>query len=651
MRFPFILFLFAFLLHIYPLELMGQERHALSSDNRRARRAYERAGQALRQQQQQLALEFLEEAIARDQGFMEAYLLKGETLFSMQAYQESIDPYRQAAAIDAGHFPPVLFYLGSALLYTGQYAEARQVLDTFLSLEGISESLREKGTAYMLRCDFGLEAVNHPVPFDPRNPGPSINSIYAEYSPALTADEKTLVFTRKQPFSRSRDEYTNRHYEDFYISHYEDGRWTPAENLGPPINTAGNEGAQTITADGRLLFFTACNRADGFGSCDIYFSRQIGGEWEVPENAGRPLNSSSWDAQPAISPDGRTIYFASNRAGSLGAMDLWKATRNESGGWSDPENLGPVINTSGREMSPFIHPDNQTLYFASDGHMGLGGLDIFYSRRGPDGEWTTPVNIGYPINTHEDEFAFIVGASGEQAWFSAQMEGAIGERDLYTFDLYPDARPEPVTYMKGVVADAASKAPLSANFELIDIDSGERLIRAFSDPVDGSFLVAVPTGRNIALNVSKEGYLFFSAHFSYADVRLAVEPHLEDLFLQAIEPGAVMVLQNVFFDTDSYRITESSGRELLKLVGFMHDNPGVQIKISGHTDDTGNPEYNIDLSEKRAGEVRNFLVNHDVAPERIMYVGYGETRPVASNDTAEGRARNRRTTFRIVSLE
>ncbi len=650
MRLTF-LFLFGFIFLFTGIpELPGQPAGELTSVSRRARRAYERAEDALRTYDHRAAIEELERAIARDADFIEAHLLLGEVYFSREDYKKSISPYQRAIGLDPEFFPAAKYYLGVALYRTASYADAVSVLESFISMDVISDSFMERGLAYLARARFAKEAKNNPVPFQPHNPGPAINSEYAEYSPALTADEQTLIFTRKKPRegSPARSSY---YYEDFYISYFRDGEWSLAENLGPPLNTAGNEGAQTITANGRHLYFAACNRPDGLGSCDIYYARREGDRWSVPVNPGPPLNSYLWDSQPSISADGNTIYFTSSRKGSMGPMDIWKATRNEKGNWNTPQNMGPLINTGGNELSPFIHHDNNTLYFASDGHPGMGGLDIFYSRRDDDGNWGKPKNIGYPINTHGDEFAMIVGASGQYAWFSSDMEGGHGDSDLYTFELYPEARPQPHTYMRGVVVDAQTKKPLAAKFELINLHDGQTLTEASSDPVDGSFLVAIPTKKDLALNVSKEGYLFFSEHFSYANIRTEAEPYLRNIPLQPISEGQPVVLRNIFFETDSYALRETSYAELNRLVRFMKDNPGVHIEISGHTDSTGTFDHNLALSVNRARSVRDFLTRKEIPKERISYNGYADTKPVDTNETPEGRANNRRTEFQVMKTE
>ncbi len=627
----------------------AQRTDELTGSNRRARREYQQAAEAHRLYDNDFAVKELKRALNFDRNFIEAHLLLAEIYFHEGDYEKSIEPWQSTIMIDSLFFPAAHYYLGIAFFRTGSYAQAQQSFNHVLRTNRLRPFVLEQTEKYLESCRFALSALENPVPYNPVNPGRAINSRHAEYSPALTADEKTLIFTRKKPLFDSSDNDRPYYYEDFYISNFVDGEWTVASNLGPPLNTQGNEGAQTITADGRHMYFTACNRPDGFGSCDIYYARLQGGVYSKPVHVGLPLNSGAWDSQPSVSADGQTIYFTSSRSGSIGETDIWKATRAAGGNWNMPQNLGSVINTTGRELSPFIHHDNQTLYFASDGHPGMGGLDIFYTRRDENGTWGKPVNIGYPINTHSDEFGLIVGASGACAWFASDKEGGFGNSDLYTFELYKQARPQPVTYMKGFVFDSETSEPLEGVFELTDVQTGMQIISSLSDPVNGSFLVAIPAGKELALNVSKEGYLFFSEHFNYPDTKTVIKPYLRNIPLQPLSKGHSIVLRNIFFKTDSYQLEPSSYPELGKLLLLLQQNENIVIEVGGHTDSTGSFDHNLELSYMRAESVRDYLTGKGVRTERILYKGYADTRPVDTNETEEGRANNRRTEIEILS--
>ena len=618
------------------------------SSNRRAQRAFDRALEAYYVADYTRVLEETDRALSRDPVFLNALILRGEVLYAINQPDESLTLFETIVSINDTIYPMAHFYMGELRLKSGVYTEAKQSFEIFLSLDGIRLALAERARQLIVACQFAIKAMENPVPFNPENLGPGVNSRDAEYSPSLTADGQTLVFTRRKLPLNSGSPNRRSEVENFFISHDDGTRWTEARDMGPPLNTSGNEGAQSLSADGRELFFTACNRADGMGSCDIYYSLRTGSRWSAPINLGPGINSPYWDSQPSVSSDGKNLYFSSARPGSHGEMDIWVATRDDEGRWGDVKNLGQVINTSGRELSPFIHHDSQTLYFASDGHPGMGGLDLFYSKLDELGNWSEPVNLGYPVNTHADEFSLVVGASGDKAYFATDKPGGYGDMDIYVFALHEEARPQPVTYIKGNVYDKETGDALSASFELIDLMSGNTLHLAASDPILGEFLVVVPLKPVMALNVSSPGYLFFSEHFRVDNARDINDPFLMDVPMQAVRTGETVVLRNVFFDTDSFQLRKESEAELDKLIGFLDQNSTVRIEISGHTDNIGTYDYNLALSENRAKSVSDYLIERGINPGRITYKGYADTRPVDTNDTEEGRANNRRTEFSIL---
>jgi Tol biopolymer transport system component len=287
--------------------------------------------------------------------------------------------------------------------------------------------------------------------------GEMINSVHSEYHPSLTVDEQTLIFTRMRP-ADAETENGSKVEEDFYFSIKDKNGWKPAISLGPPINTHSNEGAHSISPDGRYFFYTGCERKEGYGSCDLYVSEKQGNKWAAPVNFGPIVNSEKWDAQPTISADGQTLVFVSGRPGGKGLADLWVSQKAANGQWQTPQNIGDSLNTDLDEYGPFLHPDGKTLYFTSSGHPGMGGKDIFYSKKKADGKWSKPVNIGYPINTKADEVHMVVSADGKKGYFSSDREGGFGKRDLYYFDLYEGAQPQPVTFLRGKVRDKKTAA-------------------------------------------------------------------------------------------------------------------------------------------------------------------------------------------------
>jgi outer membrane protein OmpA-like peptidoglycan-associated protein len=363
---------------------------------------------------------------------------------------------------------------------------------------------------------------------------------------------------------------------------------------------------------------------------------------------GATVNSSTWDSQPSFSSDGKTLYFASKRSGGRGSSDIWRTELQRDGQWSRPVNLGDTINSRVEEMAPFIHPDDQTLYFSSKGHPGMGGLDLYYSRKGANGNWQTPANMGYPINTFADEITLVVNARGDLAFISSDIPGGKGKQDVYNFPLYKEAQPLLTTYFKGVVYDAETKARLEARFELVDLATSKVIAESTSDPATGEFLLALPTERNYALNVAREGYLFYSDNFSLTGSNTSTRPFIKNIPLKPIRVGETVILRNIFFDTDKYTLKNESVTELEKLILLLLKNPKLRIDISGHTDNEGTAEYNLELSKNRAKTVYEYLIRQGISRERLTYSGYGLSRPVDVNTTEQGRAANRRTEFRVL---
>ncbi len=620
-----------------------------STKNAKAIKSYEKATKFYDSYDNADALKELDEAIKADDKFIEAYMLKGDILADMKKYESAIVCYQKAIEIDPDFYSNNYFNLGMAELKCGKYQLAKNSLTVYVNNKKVLPANKKKADFFLKNAEFGINALNNPVPFNPVNLGDSVNSKYNEYLPSLTADGQTLVITRRLPKDSNTVFESLSDQEDFYVCHrVDDSLWSKAKDIGPPINTPGNEGAQCISPDGKTLYFTACNRPDGIGSCDIYYSRRVGNAWSIPKNMGAVVNSAKWDSQPSISSDGNTLYFTSARSGGKGGMDIWKTTKDKLGVWTQPVNLGDSINTIRGEMAPFIHPDDQTLYFASDGHPGMGGFDIFYSRKDSAGNWGKAVNIGYPINTFADESYLIVNSAGDLAYFASDRPGGKGHLDIYSFPLYAKARPKMVTYMKGTVYDKNSYAKLYAKFELIDLKTGKTFLESYSDTLTGEFLVCLPSEKDYALNISKDGYLFYSENFKLSGVHPNSDPYLKDVPLQPIKVNETVVLKNIFFDTDKYDLKPESTTELERLKALLLKNPKLKIEIDGHTDNVGEAAYNQVLSENRAKAVYTYLIEHGIAKERLSYKGFGETMPINTEDSDKGRALNRRTEFRVL---
>lgn len=637
------------ILFVANLHTSVQAQIQYTSSNKKAIKYFDLAMSNFQSKQYEDCENNLLKALKEDDQFAEAHLMLAQIFDEQKKYDKANLYYKNVLEIDADFFPNIYLSLAYNEFILAAYDEALGFVKKFLTYDKIPEKTRKNALFLQKNCEFASEAVKNPRPFTPVNLGDSVNSLYNDYSPSLTVDEQTLVITVALP-RNAQTIHQLEFEEDFYVSYKTSGgRWEQAERMGAPLNSHGNEGAQSLSPDGKVLYFTICNRSDGLGSCDIYRSERTGNRWSMPVNLGIKVNSGSWDSQPSISSDGKTLYFASARSGGYGKMDIWKTTRDDEGGWSSPINLGDSINTEHSEMSPFIHPDGKTLYFTSSGHPGMGGMDIFYSVMDNNGNWSKPKNMGYPINTNNDEGFLIVNAQGNKAYFSSDKLGGVGGLDIYTFDLYEEARPTAVTYLKGTVYDSKTKKRLQATFELISLESSEVAVRSESDNLTGEFLVSLPTDKSYALNVSRDGYLFYSENFTLQGDHSKIKPFVKDVFLQPIEAGTIVVLKNIFFDFDKFDLKPESQAELNRLQSLLTKNPGMKIEIGGHTDNKGSAEYNQKLSESRARAVYDYLVNKGIDKNRLSFKGYGLTKPVDTNDSEEGRANNRRTEFKVIS--
>ncbi|MDP3469965.1 MAG: OmpA family protein [Daejeonella sp.] len=613
----------------------------ISSPIKQAQKYYNQANQYLGYKLYDKAINELNQAINLDKNFTAAYQQLGDIYRKSGNYNKALNSYKKVIEIDPEFLPLTYFGIAESELNTGNYDDAHEHFKKYLSYPGLSSESKQRTAKYITDCLFSIEAIKNPVSFKPVNLGPGINSKEEEYLPVITADEKMIIFTRQ----------SNRN-EDFFKSIKRDSLWTTAEYLSKEINTYNyNEGAQCISPDGNYLFFTGCNRPDGLGRCDIYISRWEGNGWSKPFNIGAPVNTPGWESQPSISADGRTLYFVSTRNGGYGGYDIWKSDLNHDGSWGLPVNLGPEINTLYDEQSPFIHTDDESLYFSSNGWPGLGNKDLFLSRKVFKDDvqtgWQKPQNLGYPINTFGEESGLSISSNGKLAFFSTNQKGGFGGLDIYSFELPEAMRPNIVTYVKGLVFDKNTKEILDAKVEIINLKDGKAIFDDIADPETGEFLATMMAGKSFGLNVSKEGYLFYSENFT-PNLNMINKPFIIEIPLQKIEIGGLVILNNIFFESGKFNLLPESKTELQQLIRFMKDNPSVSIEIGGHTDDIGDEKSNLELSENRAQTVYNYLVSNHVSATKISYKGYGEALPINDNSNEDNRQNNRRTEFKII---
>lgn len=613
--------------------------------NRKALQLYEKAFQKANENLTKEAITLLQEATSADENYADAWIALGRLQLELKNYPYSVVCFKRAQFIDLNYFKPFWLSYAAGLAGTGDFLKALEITEKFIDQVKPTGTqlelalIRKRSYAFAVQQEKEQQAEKNPVSFAPKNLGASVNSKMSEYLPSKTIDGTQLFFTRR----------VDTYNEDFYSATRQNAsNWETAQPLRGSLNTPQSEGAMMISQDGTWLVFTGCYRPDSYGGCDLYISYKTKEGWSAAKNLGNRINSDQWESQPCLSPDKRELYFASRRPGGLGGSDIYVSRLQENGQWSDPENLGPGINSSADEQCPFIHADNQTLYFTSSHWPGYGDDDLFLVRKVAEGKWSTPKNLGYPINTIDREGTLFITADGKTAYYASERKDSYGGLDLYSFELNPSIRPFETRWVTGKVSDKKTGIGIPATLELTDLQNGQIISRVKTDSL-GNYLLTLPTGRDYAFTVNQKGFLFNSDQYFLKNgtVDSAVVKNIE---LQPIEKNASIVLKNIFFETNRFELTPASLVELDKLVILLLENPTIQIEIGGHTDNVGKAETNLLLSENRAKSVVDYLVAKKIEARRVSYKGFGLTKPIADNNTEAGRALNRRTEMKIVGL-
>ena len=584
------------------------------------------------------ALKHLGEALTLDPKFVDVFLSRAGIYAEQKKYAASVADFETGLKMDSVYSKVYLLPYSISLAGVGKFQQALNAVNEFLANPTLNPQSIKAGNyrkqTYTFAIDQEKKHSAKDYIFSPQNLGDSINTKDMEYFPSLTIDGSKMIFNRRIASD-----------EDFYESDFINGKWSTAKPLGGKVNTNLNEGAQNISQDGQLLIFTGCNYPEGEGSCDLYFSVRTNNGWSEPQNLGPVVNTEAWESSPSLSPDKRDLYFASGRPGGFGGRDIWVTHRLPTGKWSRPENLGEAVNTSGDESCPFMHADNETLYFNSNGHPGYGMTDLYFSKKINDSSWVEAENLGYPINTIDDQGSLIVAADGKTAYYASDGTDTKGGLDIYSFQLREDIRPLRTLWVKGKVFDKKTSAGLPSAVELTGIKNGNLISKIQTDE-DGNYLVTLPVGKDYAFNVNRRGYLFYSDNFSLAKNN-PDSVFIVNIPLQPIEKGATIVLKNIFFETGKYALQNESRSELDKLVTLLVDNPNLKIQIDGHTDNVGQEKDNLLLSTNRAKAVVDYLLSKAVNAQRLTYKGFGSTKPIAGNTSDSGKALNRRTELSI----
>ena len=574
--------------------------------------------------------------------------------------------------------PEILYYLGIGYHLDMQFDKAIQSFNAMIALfkgkdkTGIVDEMKK----YIRQCEYAKEMVKNPVRVKIDNVGGDINSQYPDYSPVITADESEMIFTSRRPETTGGgiDPFMNEPFEDMYIADRINNKWGKARNMGAIVNTEGHDSNCGLSADGqKFLIYKDVNHGD------VFESILTGAAWSTPEKLNKNINTDAHESSSSYTPDGNTIYFVSDKEGGLGGRDIYTSTKSLKGKWGEAVNLGSIINTPEDEEGIFVHPDGKTIYFSSKGHQTMGGYDVFKSFYNDSlKSWSKPENIGYPINTTDEDVFFSVAASGKHAYYSSVRADGYGEKDIYRVTFFGPVKSvilntednliashnEPVkekvkparidikeaqlTLLKGFILDDKTNKPLEATIEIIDNERNEVIASFTSNSVTGRYLVSMPAGKNYGISVKKENYLFHSENFDLAETSEYQEVQ-KDIKLKNIAVGQSIVLKNIFFDFNKSTLRKESENEIAQLTKLLVDIPTMKIEISGHTDSYGSDVYNKNLSHQRAKAVYDRLLQNGIKADRLTFMGYGEEKPIDTNETDAGRQMNRRTEFKVTA--
>lgn len=582
------------------------------------------------------AKENFEKYLERDTSRTEAYFRLGQISESFRDVNKASEYYKKVISRDSLSQVPFVqayMFLGSRAIENHDFEAAKAYLIVSMANTNKNSIVYKQLEKQVKTIDFGMQAIGNPMNINPKPLPEIINTKAKQYFPVLTADNTTLIFTAVE----------NGGDENIFKSELKDGQWQQPVSISNEINSPFNEGTCSITTDGKIMVFTSCEGRDSFGSCDLYITKKQGDKWSKPENLGPNINSNFWDSQPSLSSDGSKLFFASERPGGLGKKDIWMSVQDANGRWTKAVNMGKNINTYQDEVSPFIHANGYSLFFASNGKVGMGNLDLYLTNL-KNMQADSAINLGYPINTSDDELSLFITADGKSAYYSVNKSDKV---NLYKFSI-PEVLSKKFNktyFIKGFVLDQKTSKPVQASIELVNVKTKEKLSRFLSDAITGDYLAILPGEGQYVLYVESDGYLFKSLTFDFSK---AYESKTLNIPMVKIEKETVEVLQNIFFDSGSSILREESYLELDKLTELLAKNPKLNVEISGHTDDVGNIQTNQDLSLKRAQSVVKYLETKGLSTQRFITKGFGESKPKVKNDSDENRQINRRIEMRFL---
>jgi outer membrane protein OmpA-like peptidoglycan-associated protein len=633
--------LFSFFSAIVVYSVSAQKEYSVS--DKKAINLFEKGIEAFSNNNSQGALSYYQRAIGREPNFAEAYYRIGQVYDLSGRKDLAIMNYEKSLKIapELNYTSIIYHILGINSFEKGEYKKAIDQLYKYIQISKKSNSLTKKSKKIIANASFAIEAIKNPIKINPVSLGKGVNVFHSQYFPSITADKEMLVFTG---YNKSLQD------ENLYVCYLKNKAWSYPVSLSANINSTENEGTASISADGRTIVFTACNTQNGLGSCDLYVSYKQGNVWPKPINLGENINTREWESQPSLSADGSILYFVSDRKGGIGNRDIYISKKDSLGEWSMAKNLGDEINTADDEISPFIHPNGMSLFFASNGYPGLGGMDIFYSEK-INNKWTHPENFGYPINTSRDQVSLFITADNKRGYYSLEQNQDEASRNslLYQFEIPPvlAKKFKKANVIKGIVTDSKSKQKLGAEIEIYNLKNNNLESKVRSDDQTGEYMNVLNQGGSYGLFVNKPGYFFKSIAFDYSEQSDTTMKYM-DISLEPLQKNGKEILNNIYFDSNKYELKPESKPELEKLIKLLKLNPTLIIEISGHTDDIGKDAENMLLSKNRAKAVFDYLQLNGINPNRLKAVGYGETSPTLPNISNENRAKNRRIEIKIL---
>ncbi len=643
--------------------------------NKKSKRFYTKAMKELNLKHYTKGSALLQEAVEESPEYLKAYWTLANVNkrksnpyrkpdISIQAYESIID----ICPSYEGYYS--YYYLGSLYYDKKEWKKAYKNLEIFLNCD--NDKIRERhfddAADLSKYAKFYDKIYSNPVPFNPFIVN-DISSKNDEYLPSLSPDNEYFYFTRRYINDNNSTVNTLTHSkgeEKFCIAkRLSVNQFSKGKAMDLPFNEQPNEGGATLTIDNKELYYTRCKiKKDRKLDCNICYSKFKDGYWSDIKTLNANINTADyWESMPSISSDGKTIYFVSNRPGGYGGYDIYKSTKDKDGKWTKAVNMGPSINTAGNEKSPFIHTDNKTFYFSSSdrkdnktgewfsGHTNLGGYDIFYTRLDSNNSWIEPKNIGYPINSKGNDLGFFVSTDGKYGFFASNKITKNGNKqkdwNIYSFNLYQKARPQKVLFIKGNLRDnKTNKGVRDAKIYIKNMNTKE----AVEIPIDsntGDYVFTTVMISDFVMTVKKQNYAYVSRYIS-KDNSIFDTPISMNMELKKIEIGETYNLDDVYFATNSTKLTANSKKVIEGFYEFLHENPNIIVEIQGHTDNIGKDSYNLTLSKGRAKSVYDLLIKMGTNEKQISYKGYGESKPISENKTEIGRALNRRTVFLII---